>query len=105
MRRLAALAPMLIAWLASAPLEAHDWYEGLVSPSGIQCCNRRDCRRVSRRLDPATGDLEIEANGRWWPVEHDKVLSLPTPDGEAHACWRNPRGRPQFRCIILPGST
>jgi hypothetical protein len=36
-------------------------------------------------------------------VEHDKVLALPTPDGGAHACWHNPRGKPEFRCIILPG--
>ena len=55
------------------------------------------------RLNAQSGHEEIKANGRWWAIEYDKVLTLPTPDGEAHACWRNPRGRPEFRCIILPG--
>ena len=82
---------------------AHDWYDGLTSPTGLVCCSERDCRSVPYRLNAASGLEEIRANGRWWPVEYDKVLSLPTPDGEAHACWRNPRGRPEFRCIILPG--
>ncbi len=57
---------------------------------------------MPHRLSPATGREEVEANGRWWPVEPDKVLPFATPDGGAHACWDNPRGRPRFRCIILP---
>jgi hypothetical protein len=88
---------------AAAPAGAHDWHRGLVSPSGLECCDERDCRPVPYRLNAEAGREEIEANGRWWPVEHDKVLALPTPDGGAHACWRNPRGKPEFRCIILPG--
>jgi hypothetical protein len=88
---------------AAAPAGAHDWYRGLVSPSGLECCDERDCRPVPYRLNAEAGREEIEANGRWWPVEHDKVLVLPTPDGDAHACWANPRGKPEFRCIILPG--
>jgi hypothetical protein len=86
-----------------SPARSHDWYQGLRSPGGIECCNERDCRPVPYRLNAQSGREEIEANGRWWPVEYDKVVTLPTPDGEAHACWRNPRGRPEFRCIILPG--
>lgn len=82
--------------------KAHDWYDGLTSPRGIDCCGGRDCRPVPYRLN-ANGHEEIEANGRWWPIEYDKVLTLPTPDNQAHACWRNPRGKPDFRCIILPG--
>ena len=69
----------------------------------MPCCNTGDCRPVAYRLNAETGREEIEANGRWWPVEHDKMLAMPTPDGGAHACWSNPIGRPLFRCIILPG--
>jgi hypothetical protein len=87
----------------AAPARAHDWYTGLLSPSGLKCCDDRDCRPVPYRLNVETGREEIEANGRWWPVELDKVLALATPDGGAHACWDNPRGKPRFRCIILPG--
>ena len=92
-----------MACVGLSPARAHDWYQGLHSPSGIECCDVRDCRPVPYRLNAGSGHEEIEANGRWWPVEQDKVLALSTPDGEAHACWRNPRGRPEFRCIILPG--
>jgi hypothetical protein len=88
---------------AAAPAGAHDWYKGLLAPSGIQCCDDRDCRPVPYRLNAKTGREEVEANGRWWPVELDKVLALSTPDGGAHACWDNPRGKPRFRCLILPG--
>ena len=93
----------LILYLQPIGARAHDWYDGLTSPAGLECCDKRDCRPVPYRLDGAMGHEEIKANGRWWRVEYDKVLNLPTPDGEAHACWRNPRGRPEFRCIILPG--
>ena len=88
---------------AAAPAGAHDWYKGLLAPSGIQCCDDRDCRPVPYRLNAKIGREEVEANGRWWPVELDKVLALSTPDGGAHACWDNPRGKPRFRCLILPG--
>ena len=88
---------------ASPPVAAHDWYTGLRSPSGVDCCGGRDCRPVPYRLGPETGREEIEANGAWWPIEPDKVLPFSSPDGSAHACWTNLRGRPRFLCIILPG--
>ena len=93
------LAAASVGWGA----QAHDWYRGLLSPAGHSCCGERDCRPVRYRLDAATGREEIEANGRWWPVDHGKVLPLTAPDGGAHACWQEPRGKPEFRCIILPG--
>ena len=96
-------AVALAAAAAVGPAGAHDWYRGLESPSGLRCCEERDCRPVPYRLNAEAGREEIEANGRWWTVEYDKVLVLPTPDGDAHACWANPRGKPEFRCIILPG--
>jgi hypothetical protein len=98
------LAALVLAVPFARSALGHDWYRGLRAPSGIECCDDRDCGPVPYRLNARSGREEIEANGRWWPVEYDKVLSVPTPDGEAHACWRNPRGRPEFRCIILPGT-
>ena len=101
MRSPALTIGLMLATAASAT--AHDWYTGLLSPSGLECCDDRDCRPVPYRLNAETGREEIEANGKWWPVELDKVLALSMPDGGAHACWDNPRGKPRFRCIILPG--
>ena len=96
---------LIVAVLAAGPppAAAHDWYTGLRSPQGTDCCGGRDCRPVPYRLGPETGREEIEANGAWWPAEHDKVLPFSSPDGSAHACWISPEGRPAFLCIILPG--
>jgi hypothetical protein len=55
------------------------------------------------RVNHDTGREEILANGAWYPVEDGKVLSFPSPDGGYHACWGNATGRPDFRCIVLPG--
>ena len=104
MPSLVALIVVLVATAASAlPAESHGWYAGLRSPSGMPCCNERDCRPVASRVNHDTGREEILANGAWYPVEYGKVLSFPSPDGGYHACWGNATGRPNFRCIILPG--
>ena len=99
-------SPVLIVLLVAAappPTGAHDWYTGLRSPRGTDCCGGRDCRPVPYRMNAGAGREEIEANGAWWPVEPDKVLAFPSPDGSAHACWLGPKGRPAFLCIVLPG--
>ena len=104
MPSLVALIVVLVATAASAlPAESHGWYAGLRSPSGMPCCNERDCHPVASRVNHDTGREEIQANGAWYPVEYGKVLSFPSPDGGYHACWGNATGRPNFRCIILPG--
>jgi hypothetical protein len=104
MLSLIALSVMLVATAACAlPAESHEWYAGLRSPSGMPCCNERDCHPVASRVNHDTGREEIQANGAWYPVEYGKVLPLSSPDGGYHACWGNTAGRPNFRCIILPG--
>ena len=103
--RLLVLTVMLVAAAAPSLARAHDWYTELRSPSGVECCGGRDCRPVPYRLNPDTGQEEIEAIEAWRPVERDKVLPFPSPDGGAHACWDDPWGgrKPAFRCIVLPG--
>jgi hypothetical protein len=101
MRSLVVLVAIIVA--TAAPVGSHEWYTGLRSPSGADCCNERDCRPVAYRINRVTGREEIQANGAWHPVEYDKVLPFSSPDGEYHACWGNVAGRPDFRCIMLPG--
>jgi hypothetical protein len=99
-----ALVGVVVAIAAStSPAGSHEWYTGLRSPSGAPCCNERDCRPVAYRINRVTGREEIQANGAWYPVERDKVLPFSSPDGGYHACWGNAAGRPNFRCIMLPG--
>jgi hypothetical protein len=104
MRSLVVLITMIVATAASPlPAGSHEWYTGLRSPDGMSCCNERDCRPVAYRINRDTGREEIQANGAWYPVEYDKVLPFSSPDGGYHACWSNAAGRPDFRCIMLPG--
>jgi hypothetical protein len=101
MRSLVVLVAIIVA--TAAPVGSHEWYTGLRSPSGADCCNERDCRPVAYRVNHDTGREEIQANGAWYPVEYDKVLPFSSPDGNYHACWGNAVGKPDFRCIMLPG--
>jgi hypothetical protein len=86
-----------LCWLLGfdTTASAHDWYTGLTSPTGERCCNGQ-----SRQL-------ELGIGGNWYPIESSKLLSVPSPDGQAHTCferhWRERRMTPMFRCIILPG--
>ncbi len=100
------LALALLPLLPGGPAAGHDWYEGLRSPRGWPCCDKGDCQAVPYRLNRATGEDEIQVNGRWWTVDPNKVLSLASPDGKVHACWDHryvlPAKRVTFRCIILP---
>ena len=64
MPSLVALIVVLVATAASAlPAESHGWYAGLRSPSGMPCCNERDCHPVAYRVNHDTGREEIQANG------------------------------------------
>jgi hypothetical protein len=62
---------------------------------------------VGLRRNPRTKGEEVDIEGIWVPVERDKILSTPSPDGKAYACWwRSWTGHtltPMIRCIILPG--
>ena len=104
---LAALALSAASCAVPAPAAAHDWYEGLSSPGGEPCCTDRDCQAVDHRLDPATRRLEVGIEGVWVPVDPARLVSVPSPDGAAHACferrWTRNRMTPVVRCVILPG--
>jgi hypothetical protein len=71
-----ALILVLVATAASAlPAESHEWYAGLRSPSGMPCCNERDCHPVASRVNHDTGREEIQVvPGR---VRQGVALSLP----------------------------
>jgi hypothetical protein len=102
MGSLVVLVTMIVATAASAlPASAHEWYTGLRSPDGMSCCMSGTA--APWRIASTATREEIQANGAWYPVEYDKVLPFSSPDGGYHACWCNAAGRPDFRCIMLPG--
>ena len=95
----------LFALLPVQQAAAHDWYEGLMSPSGFSCCDEQDCHAVPYRLNTVTGEEEVKVNGQWWPIQQRNILPLASPDGKVHVCWDQrfrPSQQPTFRCIILP---
>ena len=101
--------PLLALFLLPKAADAHDWYSGLASPAtGEPCCSDRDCQAVGHRYGPEGHGLEVEIEGAWVPVAPGTLLSIPSPDGRAHACfWRHwtldRRMVPEIRCVILPG--
>lgn len=60
-RTLAAALGLLFT--ASATADAHDWCSNLVSPTGVPCCNDRDCRPVDSRYNPESRRLELGIDG------------------------------------------
>jgi hypothetical protein len=103
--RLSLLVALFCAVASAA--QAHGWYEGLIAPSGGSCCNGRDCRPVSYRYEPQTGRLEVQIEGTWIAVNPATLLPIPSPDGQAHACfwhtWQGQKMMPMLRCVIMPG--
>jgi hypothetical protein len=51
----------LLGFTASA--SAHDWYTGLISPTGKWCCNGRDCEAVDQRYNGESRRLELGIGG------------------------------------------
>ena len=103
-----ALLPVLtMTLLGPAPVGAHGWLTGLTSPGGELCCDDRDCPAVDHRYSREAGQLEVLIDGRWIAVDPATLVPIPTPDGQAHACygrsWTNNVMTPVVRCVILPG--
>lgn len=94
---------LLVLLASTVPAaQAHDWYGGLRDSGGRSCCNDRDCHPVGLCAMPDRREgLLIE--GRCRPIPWDKVLAIPAPDGQAHACWFHVGGHPAVQCVILPG--
>lgn len=73
---------------------AHDGYDNWVSRTGVQCCNRMDCRPIPDadfQLSPVT---KVRVEGEWCPVLEKHYLQRGrTPDGTtAHVCVRPAMG-------------
>ena len=83
---------------------AHSWYDGLLDPAGRACCGVQDCHPVATcRTRSGAPGIEIEHVCREIPMK--RVLRMPSPDDNAHACWvrLRPMTAPVIHCVILPG--
>lgn len=104
----AVLAVLFAAFSIVRSAYGHDWYTDLRNSSGMACCNDRDCHPVDSCRLP-NGSEGIDVLGSCRPIPWDLVLSVPSPDGQHHACWYTvnaPYGpEPRFRCVILAGGS
>lgn len=81
---------------ATKQVRAHDPYGHWTQPgTGKSCCSQQrtqadgtivgDCRRVRSYLGD-DGVHYILVRNRWRPVPPDRVLRIPSPDGNSHGC-------------------
>jgi hypothetical protein len=97
---------MLFAGMSAA--SGHDWFEALKSPTGERCCTERDCRPADHRYNPQSHRLEIGIEGMWLGVDPATIVTTPSADGKAYACYEyrwalGQKLPPLVRCVILPG--
>ena len=84
----------------TSPSLAHDWFSELRSPNGYKCCGQNDCRPVESRYNAQSGELEIQLDRMWVPIDYTKVVREQfSPDGRYYACWRDPNFP---YCFVLP---
>lgn len=84
---------LILAILSIGSAFAHDPYSGWTQPgTGKSCCNQMspdrssgDCRPV-RSYKGDDGRHYVFLSGRWQPVPAERVLQIPSPDGNSHAC-------------------
>jgi hypothetical protein len=88
-----------VATAASALPGLNAWVVRGAAVPRYACCMTR--LSVASRVNDDTG-REDPAN-ELVPGRVRQGMSFPSPDGGYHACWGNATGRPNFRCIILPG--
>ena len=83
----------------------HDFYVGQQSPTGGSCCFN-DCQPVLEEWRDGVLYLGLfrDGAGQWVEAPDDRMMAVPAPDWQYHACW--PFGqsdRPYVRCWWAPG--
>src|SRR5947209_13778222 len=55
---------------ATAAIQAHDIYSGLLTKEGKRCCNETDCRPAEYRVDQS---VRMLVDGMWVPIPEDRI--------------------------------
>lgn len=98
---------VLLGALMWAPVVAHDRYSDWKRPdNGESCCNNIDCKEVEwqfRRDEQGQQHLWIKPAGVWQQADPEVLLTFPSNDGTAHACFKWVNGVPVPHCVQQPG--
>ena len=99
--RVTALATILATFSMPALAQHPTWYDELKVPkTGGSCCSGKDCAPAEPCL--AVGDKEgLIVAGACYPIPWDRVLNIPSPDGQSHACFFQGR----IQCVVLSGGS
>ena len=82
-----------------APADIRAWFKGVVSPSGVPCCDIADGHRTS--YDRRDGAYWVPIEGLWWQVPERAIIrNQGNPVGEAVVWYVNQRGSIVINCFV-----
>ncbi|MEA2942104.1 MAG: hypothetical protein QOD09_2633 [Bradyrhizobium sp.] len=83
----------------NVPADIRAWFKGVVSPSGVPCCDISDGHRTA--YDVRAGAYWVPIDGVWWQVPERAIIrNQGNPVGEAVVWYVNMRGNIVINCFV-----
>jgi hypothetical protein len=83
----------------NVPADVRAWFKGVVSPSGVPCCDISDGHRTA--YDVRQGVYWVPIDGLWWQVPERAVIrNQGNPVGDAVVWYVNLRGSIVINCFV-----
>src|ERR1700710_2175701 len=83
----------------NVPADIRAWFKGVISPSGVPCCDISDGHRTA--YDVRAGAYWVPIDGLWWQVPERAVIrNQGNPVGEAVVWYVNLRGGVVVNCFV-----
>ncbi len=83
----------------NVPADIRAWFKGVVSPSGVPCCDISDGHRTE--YDFHDGAYWVPIDGSWWQVpDHAIIRERGNPVGEAVVWYVHHRGSIVISCFV-----
>jgi hypothetical protein len=83
----------------NVPADIRAWFKGVVSPSGVSCCDISDGHRTA--YDVRQGTYWVPIDGLWWQVPERAVIrNQGNPVGDAVVWYVNLRGSIVINCFV-----
>jgi hypothetical protein len=83
----------------NVPADVRAWFKGVVSPSGVPCCDISDGHRTV--YDIRSGAYWVPIDGLWWQVPERAVIrNQGNPVGDAVVWYVNLRGSIVINCFV-----
>lgn len=84
---------------ADVPDDIRAWFKGIISPSGVPCCDISDGHRTSYEV--RSGNYWVPIEGLWWQVPDRAVIrDRGNPVGEAVVWYVHHGGSIVISCFV-----